>query len=92
MLKKDRFKTALKGYNAFNRATTKVQTDKEWERYLLLEEAVEKMTPKPLEDIFRLSNGWSEGICPNCDNIISQKYYRDHCNCGQALDWSDKQC
>lgn len=60
------------------------------EKAKLLQELVDKATPKILIDKkIRVYNGSCviEQICPNCKNTLYCEY--DFCGCcGQALDWS----
>ena len=53
--------------------------------------AFEKQIPKKTTKRCRVPNGWlTYGHCPNCDSFT--KNTRKYCdNCGQALDWSDKE-
>ena len=53
----------------------------------VLQELVDKATPKkPLEIIFNnFGMGERIGRCPNCKILVNQ--FRSHCECDQKLDW-----
>ena len=54
----------------------------------ILQELVDKATPKkPLEIIFNnFGMGERIGRCPNCKILVNQ--FQSHCECNQKLDWS----
>ena len=61
-------------------------TQKGIEAQELLQELVDRATPKKVVDKppFK-SFGW----CPNCNCSINRRNHPKFCGCGQALDWSE---
>ncbi len=55
-------------------------------------EALEKQIPKKPEESY---DGYADGNpvidyhCPNCYREVDEDDMEHHCECGQALDWSD---
>ena len=55
--------------------------------YKLLQELVERATPREVEQEF----GYYDMICPNenCNHKIDKRYQNNCGHCGQTLKWSD---
>ena len=53
----------------------------------VLQELVDKATPKKPNNIIYNNFGMGEriGRCPNCGILVSQ--FQSHCECDQKLDW-----
>lgn len=74
-------------------------SDEDWE---LMEELVDKETPKkvekhrPLENDVKIGNAtFKKGTsflskCPVCGKFVHKRYHKNYCgNCGQKLDWEE---
>lgn len=62
----------------------------------VLQELVDKATPKKPINRINYRTDINAYYCPNCNGFICNYYDKDNecddycCNCGQALDWSKK--
>ena len=65
--------------------------DEDREHILTIMEALEKQIPKKPIDKTLEYDGYY-GRCPDCNRVIYDYKDRNRCyNCGQSLDWSDKE-
>ena len=66
------------------------------EKVEVLQELVDKTTPKKPINRINYRTDINAYYCPNCNGFICNYYDKDNerddycCNCGQALDWSDE--
>ena len=63
-----------------------------FEAVTMASKALEKQIPKKPEESY---DGYADGNpvidyhCPNCYREVDEDELEHHCECGQALDWSD---
>ena len=81
---------------ALDFAKKHLDSKQDLEKVGVMQELVDKATPKKPINRINYRTDINAYYCPNCNGFICNYYDKDNerddycCNCGQALDWSDE--